>query len=97
MVQYDEKIIQSYVEAMYRRARSVTSSHFFIGLLAGLIAFAHISTILVGELDLLIVAIGVLTGAFLGIGSGRAKAFQLQIQAQMALCQVKMEQNTRKA
>ena len=97
MVQYDEKVIQDYVEVLYKQARAVTSSHFFIGLLAGLIAFAQISTILIGGFDLLITSIGVLVGAFLGLGSGRSKAFQLRMQAQMALCQVRIQQNTRKA
>ena len=45
----------------------------------------------------LIVLMGGLVGALIGVVIGRGRAFSLQLQAQVALCQVATEANTRRA
>lgn len=96
MIDYDPKIIQDYAEGLYKQARSIVSCYFFMGMAVGLIVFAKISDLLIGELDFVIMAIGVLTGSVIGIFAGKNRAFEMRLNAQQALCQVTIEKNTKK-
>lgn len=44
----------------------------------------------------LFAALGAVVAGLIGYAIGTEKAFQLKLQAQTALCQVKIEENTRK-
>lgn len=95
-MEYDPKIIKESASRLYAQSKSIIPAHFFIGMLFGLLIFAEISQLLLHDLDFLISAIGVLIGAVMGLGSGNNKAAELKVRAQELLCQVKIEENSRK-
>jgi len=95
MVEYDQKFIKNYADSLYEQSKIIIPAHFFIGILIGLILFGAISLELVNDLDFLITAIGVMIGGVFGYGSGRNKSNELKLQAQLALLQVKIEENSR--
>lgn len=96
MVEYDPKFIKEYTNRLYSQAKAVVPAHFFIGLILGLLLFGSVSELLIGEFDFLIVAIGVLSGAIMGLGSGQQKAAEIRLRAQELLCYIKIEENTRR-
>ena len=96
MVEYDEKVIQNYATNLYRQSKSIATCYFFSGVFLSIIIFSRISDILKGEFDFLIVAIGVFIGGIIGIFAGRNRAFEMKLQAQQALCQAKIQENTAK-
>ncbi|HPN56905.1 MAG TPA: hypothetical protein PLD92_08660 [Candidatus Omnitrophota bacterium] len=96
MVEYDLELVKAYAKRLYSQARATTMRHFFIGIFFGIIIFGGVSDALLGSYDALIVAIGAMIGGVMGYGSGQNRAFELKMQAQQALCQVHIEQNTRK-
>ena len=96
MVEYNPKIIQTYACGLYKQAQSIVACYFFIGIFTSIILFAKISDILKGEFDFLIVAIGVFVGGVIGLFAGRNRSFEMKLEAQQALCQVKIQENTEK-
>lgn len=96
MAEYDPKVIQDYAEGLYKQSKSVTTCYFFIGIFAAILIFSKISEILMGEFDFLIIAIGVFLGSVMGLFAGRNRAFEMQLEAQQALCQVEIQENTKK-
>ncbi len=95
MVKYDPTIIRDYASGLYKQSKSVTTCYFFIGIFAAIIVFSKISDMLNGDFDFLIVAIGVFIGAVMGIFAGKNRAFEMLLEAQQALCQVQIQENTR--
>lgn len=96
MVEYDPKIIQNYANELYNQAKSVVTCYFFIGMFASIIVFSKISDMLKNEFDFLIIAIGVFVGAIIGLFAGKNRSFEMKLEAQQALCQVKIQENTKK-
>ena len=96
MVEYDPKFMTEQAAKLYDQAKSAIPAHFFIGLLVGLLVFSEFSNLLLKSLDFLIPAIGVLVGGVMGLGSGYNKAAELKLRAQELLCQIKLEENTRR-
>lgn len=104
MTDYDPDIIQSFAERLYSQARWLVVRYSVIcsavGLLMGLIARSAVSVVAGKrdgfELEAMACGLGVL-GGFLGWMAGNERAFSLRLQAQTALCQVKIEENTRHA
>jgi len=92
---YDPIFVKEFADNLYKQAKTIVPAHFFIGMFSGMFLFGFISVALVNSLDLLIIIIGVLIGGVMGYGSGRYKAAELKLQAQLALCQVKIEENLR--
>ena len=98
MAEYDLKVIRQYADSLYAKANSIirnyTLSYAVIG---GAVAFAASSFAL--ELsdtgNLLVGLVGALVFASAGRAAGQSKAFSLKLQAQQALCQAKIEENTR--
>jgi hypothetical protein len=85
---YDSNIIKQFAENLYTQATVTivlfTAAGFFIPLLFGFFMDS--------------VGVGFIAGILLGVGGyfyGQSRAFQLKLQAQTALCQVKIEENTR--
>ena len=96
MVEYDPKVIRDYADGLYKQAKSVSTCYFFTGIFLAIIIFSRISDILKGDFDFLIIAIGVFIGAVMGIFAGKNRAVEMKLQAQQALCQVKIQENTEK-
>jgi len=93
MAEYDSKVIQKFADRLYRQAQTILVSYPLIGglLLMGifygieLTYRTHISSL-----------IGFIVGALVGYLFAVEKAFKLKLEAQTALCQAKIEENTRK-
>jgi len=87
MVQYDSKVIQEFAQALYNRAAWVIfvdmAIYGCIGLVAGGITKGTMGAV-----------VGGIIGLVIGFNTGSGKAFQYKLQAQTALCQAKIEQNT---
>jgi len=111
MVAYDAGIIQQFADWLYRRAKAIVISSTIVGaLFGGLLGLALGAAIAVpisqwreGGLDLAVLGrayiagvIGALFFGLLAFMSSRQRAFLLRLQAQIALCQVRIEENTRK-
>jgi len=94
--EYDPQVIKEFSRRMYAQTKSIVLYHLFLGILMGLISFSVISNLLTGDLDFLIVALGVMIGGVMGFGAGQSRSFELKLQAQNALCQAQIEENTRK-
>jgi hypothetical protein len=94
-VSFDPAVIQKYAGMLYQRALTIvwlyTAAGVFLGLLLG--ASAGVFAPAAGASGAFI---GVLAGAFIGWNIGSQKAFWMELQAQIALCQVEIEANTRR-
>ena len=87
-MEYDPKVIVEFASRLYARANSVIATYTILGVLVGAgagSALGHGAGALIGA---------VIVGS-IGYSMGSEKAFQYKLQAQMALCQVKIEANTR--
>lgn len=95
MVEYDAGVIQSFADTLYRQANTIIVVCAIVGLLFGGVSglFGGASSSNGVPLGVALGIIGLVIGVFLG----RAIAFGLKLRAQMALCQMKTEANTRAA
>lgn len=88
MVRYDENIIKRFAQNLYDQANLTVILFTASGVLLG-----------GGGGSLVLEQVGMIVGAvifgFIGYLIGQTRAFQLKLQAQVALCQVQIEQNTR--
>lgn len=87
---YDPKIIQEAADRLYDQARSVIVSSVLVGALIGAgggYAVIH---------EFVAAALGAVGLGLVGFLIGRGQAFSLRLQAQTALCQVRIEENTRR-
>ncbi|NOK37166.1 hypothetical protein D7W79_15935 [Corallococcus exercitus] len=89
-VRYDPSIITKHAQALYDRASLIIFAWGVIGFIAGAVMAKAM------QAEGLFVVIGGLVVALIGVMFGRGRAFALQLQAQVALCQVATEANTRK-
>ena len=92
MINYDANMIYKFAEKLYKKANLVIASYTLLGLILGIVGgmfFGNANG--GGETTIKVVAI---IAALIGFEVGRGKAFLLKLQAQTALCQVKIEQNT---
>ena len=94
---YDSKVIQDHAERLIKQSQSIVPIQFFIGVFSGMIIFGGVTAWLEIGFDFLIIAIGVMIGGVMGYGAGQNRSFELKLQAQMALCQAQIEQNTRRS
>jgi hypothetical protein len=88
VIEYDVTVIQKHASSLYDRARVITISY-------GLLAFilAGLAGVVVTDSDS---ALGIaFFGALIGVAVGRAKSFELRLQAQTALCYAEIERHTR--
>ena len=97
MVQYDPKIINEFADRLYRKANTViafyTIGGMVIGAFAGYLVGRDIG--LIGS-DIGFFLLGAILVGGAGYYAGREKTLELKFRAQTALCQVKIEENTRK-
>jgi hypothetical protein len=93
MSHYDPNLLRTLAERLNAQARTAVVVGIVAGTVTGgLFGFAA-SLIFMLSHSLLIP--GAIMGAVLGIFAGRRKAQALRLQAQMALCQIQIEANTR--
>ena len=99
MVEYDPKVIYRFADHLYRRANLIIAAYSVIATIAGGVGFALLVASEFERPDQrgVWVLVGMLIGAAIGIKLGRDRASALKLQAQMALCNVKIEENTRKS
>lgn len=91
-VQYDRVVIMEFAERLYGQADSVTLLHTVLGLGVGLM----IGIVIARALDLGFIAVlcCALGGGF-GYAIGDRRALMIRVRAQMMLCQLQIEANTR--
>jgi hypothetical protein len=108
-VDYDEQVIQTSAKLLYRQARLTIFNSVIIGVLIGAtttgavgagigdpeIAGAIGTSAVDPQQTTLAVIISAIVGGVIGYFRGRRNAFKLRLQAQVALCQVQIERNTR--
>ena len=96
---YDETIIYTGVERLYSRANTRIATYTLlgvgIGLSTGYVIAGLLGEIAQGRMPYEVLCILLFGG--IGFSIGRDRAFVLRLQAQTALCQVKIEENTRAA
>lgn len=94
-ITYDRSVIQEFADKLYARARAIvvvfTLVGFFVGLVAGG-ALSNSALRVLGPAGVVVVAV---VGALIGLVIGQSRAFMLKLQAQTALCQAQIEENTR--
>jgi hypothetical protein len=96
-VQYDEGILYSYAQGLYDRARLLVFYGAFSGFVIGFGGLAIILHFNGGQ-DFLPGALAF--GAALGVVGGligHSRGFKYRLQAQLVLCQMQIEKNTRAA
>lgn len=86
-VQYEEKIIQEFAQNLYASASRITVALTFLGCIIGAVICAYINKQLAGA--------GLVFGALTGFIYGRSKGFEYKLKAQLALCQLQIEKNSR--
>jgi len=91
MAIYDPQVLYAFADRLYARANQVIATHTLIGALIG----GAGGFVVHQDVDLYAV-LGAVLLALIGYAIGTERAFQLKLQAQTALCQVKIEENTRK-
>lgn len=91
---YNPQQIQLFADKLYTRAASVVVGWILLGALgggvAGFVAAAKFNSSLAGFLVFVL-------GIAIGYAIGDGKAFALRVQAQLLLCQLQTEINTRQA
>lgn len=95
VVTYDAQIIVVFAESLYRQASTIVATYTVLGVLAGGFGGAVLATAIHSDSRLIGVGIGALVVGIVGYSIGQQKAFGLRLQAQVALCQVQIEANTR--
>ena len=94
MADYDPKIIQQFADKLYSQANTIIAVYtLIIGTVCGVVFYVIKISMHVTNLNSLV---GFAVGAVIGYFFGKEKAFELKLKAQTALCQVKIEENTRK-
>jgi len=101
MVQYDPAVINQFAERLYLKAGKVIRNYTISGCLLGLLIGLLLAAIGKDSLDATtgILAALIPTGLFgyFGYTSGQSTAFKYKLEAQTALCNIKIEENTRKS
>lgn len=104
MANYDPDIIQSFADRLYAQARSLvaryTAAFTFFGLVLGFLFYAFMSKTADADTKNAIQWMPWALGGVFGLAGwsfGNERAFGLRLQAQTALCQKKIEENTRRA
>jgi uncharacterized protein YcfJ len=95
-VEYDSGVVTEFADRLYAQAKNIIVSYTILGALVfgavgglGAAATGRAYEALVGAITL-----GFIGGA-IGYARGRERAYTLKLQAQTALCQVRIEENTR--
>jgi hypothetical protein len=94
-VTYDAAIIQDFAERLYRQAASIILSSTLLGIFGGAIIGGVAAALMDARQAIVGAAIvSAFVGGFWGFARGRERAFKLKLEAQVALCQARIETNT---
>ena len=96
-VSYDENVIVTFAERLYRRAATVVLVYTLLSAILGALAVKAVVSVYSvpsDSADGMTIVIA-LIAAGLGAVAGTGRAFVLRLQAQQALCQMHIERNTR--
>jgi hypothetical protein len=94
-IQYDASIIKTFATRLYLKAQQLVQAATVLAGLFGLILGGAAGGAV--EHGVLGALFGAVLGALIGYMSAQYMAFKLKLQAQIALCQVQIEENTRAA
>ncbi|HTI71839.1 MAG TPA: hypothetical protein VMF06_17820 [Candidatus Limnocylindria bacterium] len=95
---YDPEVIQRFADRLYARSAGVILVSTLLGGIIGFVVDPFIQQALPGNLSVNVPQwVSGLVFAVLGFLQGTERAFLLKLQAQTALCQMQIEQNTHKA
>ncbi len=97
MTKYDESVIVEFADSLYEQAESIVRLYTAVGVLVGAGIGAAIGGMLLSGSGFGPAVIGAIVVGGAAFQTGRQKAFALRLQAQVALCQVQIEANTRPA
>lgn len=96
MQTYDPSIIEEHAATLYRRAaRVVFFWTILVGAVASVAALLALKQYPAGDPTRMAILVSGVVGMMVGYYMGSGRAFQLRLQAQLALCQVAIERNTR--
>src|SRR3989442_4976245 len=101
LITYDPSVVQKFASRLYGRATSVVVTSTLGGLILGAIAGGGMVVAVKAGAPAsrlspeLAIAIGALVFGVFGLARGLERAFKLKLEAQIALCQVQIEANTR--
>jgi len=96
-IMYDAATVHSYAARLYARARNCVVSYPLLGIGLGL-SLGYIVAGLLGPMGtprMPYEALGILIFGGTGFSLGSSRALALRLQAQTALCQIRIEENTR--
>jgi hypothetical protein len=95
-VNYDARIIQEFADRLYKRANSIITMYTLVGLFLGSAPAFFLMTESGTETTTTVIATGIvaLFAGLIGFSIGRERVFRMKLQAQTALCQLKIEENT---
>lgn len=94
MAEYDPDVIHKFADRLYSRATSIVVTYTLTGALVGG-GFGFTTTYYLSSSQApIFIVLGLLLLGALGYAIGSERAFLLRLQAQTALCQVQIEQNT---
>ena len=96
MTQYDPNIIRKFASRLYSRANSIIFLYTLGGLILGWVGGQLAMNTFHQYSDIPLQWIGAGIAAIIGFAVGTERAFSLKLQAQTALCQVQIEENTRR-
>ena len=96
-IEYNPEIIQEFAKRLYRQANGVIISYTIVGLLIGLlVGFVFMALTRGRATEIPIVfSISCFVFSLIGFLRGREKAMWLKLKAQLALCQIEIEKNTK--
>lgn len=93
---YDPAIIQKFADRLYLRANTIIFMCTFLGLIIGAaLGYALGNTIGKTDTRMIFTLVGAVVLGLFGLFVGIEWAFLLKLKAQMALCQKRIEENTR--
>jgi hypothetical protein len=101
MAQYNAEVLQKFADDLYAKAASITGKSAVLGGLIGALLVAPLFVIDVARSSVpqqreVIFAVPILIGVFAGSSIGERKSFNYKLQAQMTLCQMQIEFNSRR-
>ena len=94
MAKYEAQVIVQFADDLYRQAGSLPATYTVLGALVGLVIGGGLFAAYEGG-ALIGAGLGALLLGAVGLKVGQQRAFALKLQAQVALCQVQIEENTR--
>jgi VIT1/CCC1 family predicted Fe2+/Mn2+ transporter len=96
LVSYDASVIDEFASRLYSQAASIIATSTIVSLVIGSAVGLVVVVAMKSQNSIdTAVIIGALAGGIIGFMRGRERAFKLKLDAQIALCQVQIERNTR--